>query len=52
MPSGPFFVAWHGWPPAAGGASTRIELYVADMTPEERQIVQAGCLDNYNRSRH
>lgn len=29
----------------------RIELYVADMTPEEREIVKAGCLINYNRNR-
>jgi len=26
-----------------------IHLYVADMTPEERAIVKAGCLINYNR---
>ena len=38
--------------PAAGGEPVRIELYVADMTPEERQIVQTGCLINYNRSKH
>ena len=29
----------------------RISLFVADMTPEERAIVKAGCLINYNRSR-
>ena len=23
-----------------------------DMTPEERAIVKAGCLINYNRNRH
>ena len=28
-----------------------IHLYVADMTPEEREIVKAGCLINYNRNR-
>ena len=33
------------------GAATPIELFVADMTPEERQIVEAGCLINFNRSR-
>ena len=26
-------------------------LYVADMTPEERAIVKAGCLINFNRNR-
>ena len=29
-----------------------IRLYMADMTAEERQIVKAGCLINYNRNRH
>ena len=29
-----------------------LNLYIADMTPEERAIVKAGCLINYNRSRH
>ena len=33
------------------GTADRIELYVADMTPEEREIVKAGCLINYNRSK-
>lgn len=28
-----------------------ISLYVADMTPEEREIVKAGCLINYNRNK-
>ena len=28
-----------------------ISLYVADMTDEERAIVRAGCLINYNRTR-
>lgn len=28
-----------------------IRLYIADMTPEEREIVKAGCLINYNRNR-
>ena len=27
-------------------------LYMADMTAEEREIVKAGCLINYNRGRH
>ena len=29
----------------------RISLFVAGMTPEERAIVKAGCLINYNRAR-
>ncbi len=33
------------------GGPEEIHLYVADMTPDERKIVQAGCLINYNRSR-
>ena len=33
------------------GTASPIELFVADMTPEERQIVEAGCLINFNRSR-
>ena len=28
-----------------------ISLYVADMTADERKIVKAGCLINYNRAR-
>lgn len=28
-----------------------ISLYTAPMTPEEREIVKAGCLINYNRNR-
>ena len=33
------------------GKAEEISLYVADMTPEERLIVKAGCLINYNRDR-
>ena len=33
----------------ADGVCEQIELYVADMTPEERAIVKAGCLINYNK---
>ena len=33
------------------GAAQEIHLYVADMTAEEREIVKAGCLINYNRNR-
>lgn len=29
-----------------------IELYIADMTEDERKIVKAGCLINYNRNRN
>ncbi len=28
-----------------------ISLYIADMTPDEKKIVKAGCLINYNRNR-
>ena len=33
------------------GEAREISLYVADMTDEERAIVRAGCLINYNRAR-
>ena len=29
-----------------------LDLYITDMTAEEREIVKAGCLINYNRGRH
>ena len=29
-----------------------IGLHIADMTPEEREIVKAGCLINYNRNKN
>ena len=29
-----------------------LDLYIADMTAEERKIVKAGCMINYNRTRH
>ena len=32
-------------------ALKEISLYVADMTADERKIVKAGCLINYNRAR-
>ena len=35
----------------ADGAVHEIHLYIADMTPEERAIVKAGCLINFNRNR-
>ncbi len=34
-----------------GADVKEIELYITDMTPEEKQIVKAGCLINYNRNR-
>ena len=34
-----------------GGNYEEISLYLADMTEEEREIVKAGCLINYNRAR-
>ena len=33
------------------GRADEIHLYVMDMTPEEREIVKAGCLINYNKNR-
>ncbi len=36
---------------AVCGTAEEVHLYVADMTPEERAIVKAGCLINYNRAR-
>lgn len=29
-----------------------INLHIADMTPEEKEIVKAGCLINYNKNQH
>ena len=34
-----------------GNEIKEIQLYIADMTAEEREIVKAGCLINYNRNR-
>ncbi len=34
-----------------GDTVRELNLYIADMTPEEREIVKAGCLINYNRNR-
>lgn len=39
------------WLVRADGGVEQIELFVADMTAEERAIVKAGCLINYNRGR-
>ena len=33
------------------GKATQIALYIKDMTENEREIVQAGCLINFNRKR-
>ena len=33
------------------GAAEEISLYITEMTTEERAIVKAGCLINYNRER-
>ncbi len=35
-----------------GNPIHKIELHIADMTPEEREIVKAGCLINYNRNKN
>ena len=32
-------------------STAELKLYMTDMTKEEREIVKAGCLINYNRSR-
>ena len=34
-----------------GGKAVEISLYIKDMTENEREIVQAGCLINFNRNR-
>lgn len=34
-----------------GDEAREIRLHIADMTPEEREIVKAGCLINYNRNK-
>ena len=33
------------------GAPRELHLHIAPMTPEEREIVKAGCLINFNRDR-
>lgn len=33
-----------------GNEIKEIKLHIADMTPEEREIVKAGCLINYNKN--
>ena len=33
------------------GEARKLSLYIADMTEDERKIVKAGCLINFNRSR-
>ena len=34
-----------------GSRTEKITLYIAEMTPEEREIVKAGCLINFNRDK-
>ena len=34
-----------------GSDIKELHLYIADMTPDEKKIVKAGCLINYNRNR-
>jgi aconitate hydratase len=36
---------------AVTGSVKQVQLYVADMTAEEREVVKAGCLINYNRAK-
>ena len=40
------------WAVRADGSVEQIKLAIADMTPEERAIVKAGCLINYNRQKN
>ena len=40
------------WVVRADGSVEQVELAIADMTPEERAIVKAGCLINYNRQKN
>ena len=35
----------------SGKFVSEIKLYITDLTPEERRIIQAGCLINFNRNR-
>ncbi|MCD8131536.1 MAG: hydratase [Lachnospiraceae bacterium] len=35
-----------------GDTVEKISLYISDMTPDEKKILKAGCLINYNRDRH
>lgn len=35
-----------------GNPIHEIKLHIAEMTSEEKEIVKAGCLINYNRNRH
>ena len=39
------------WAVRADGTVEQLKLYIAPMTDEERAIVKAGCLINYNRFR-
>ena len=34
-----------------GDQVKELNLYIADMTEDEKKIVKAGCLINYNRNR-
>lgn len=34
-----------------GNPVHKMNLHIADMTPEEREIVKAGCLINYNKNK-
>ena len=40
------------WVVRADGSVEQVKLAIADMTPEERAIVKAGCLINYNRQKN
>ena len=40
------------WVVRADSSVEQVKLAIADMTPEERAIVKAGCLINYNRQKN
>ena len=40
------------WVVRADSSVEQVKLAIADMTPEERAIVKAGCLLNYNRQKN
>jgi len=47
----PAYVVRGGGAQGAAGVPERIELSIAALTPDEKQIILAGCLINHNRGR-
>ncbi len=35
-----------------GEKAHKISLFISELTPEEKEIIKAGCLINFNRNRH